>query len=395
MDLDNFARSYIVLGLRINHHINGYVEHFYGPLELKEIIDAEGKVPTRNLLDDCTNLLGLIKDQGFNEKRQAFLEKTLHAVYTLLRKLNGENIPYLELVENLYDFKPKLYEDKFFYDLSSKAEYFYQGKGSLATRIKNYARRRTIPVKNVKNQFLKALDIARKQTNKIFPEVLPDYERIKVVEVKDQTWPFYCWYLGNYQSRIEVNISRNHYWTQLLDIACHEGYPGHHMERLIKEQLLYHDKGYFESSILQIYTPEMVISEGIGTLAERVIFDRTESSEILLDFFLPNLKKEDSLEVLVAQSEIREGFKRFEGNLAYLKYVNELSDDKLIKYARSFEVIPDEGIEAMMAFISDEIWAPYILVYQGERLITDSLGNKPSPRNFLKLLSEQTLPSDL
>jgi len=36
MELDNFARDYIFLGLRINKHINGYVEHYYGPPKKKE-----------------------------------------------------------------------------------------------------------------------------------------------------------------------------------------------------------------------------------------------------------------------------------------------------------------------------------------------------------------------
>ena len=42
MIFDNFAKSYINLGLRINKHINGYVEHYYGPPELKKAIEIEG-----------------------------------------------------------------------------------------------------------------------------------------------------------------------------------------------------------------------------------------------------------------------------------------------------------------------------------------------------------------
>ncbi|MFW9951588.1 MAG: hypothetical protein ACFFKA_15845, partial [Candidatus Thorarchaeota archaeon] len=97
----------------------------------------------------------------------------------------------------------------------------------------------------------------------------------------------------------------------------------------------------------------------------------------------------------IKQSEIREGFRRFEGNLAYHKYVDKWNDNELRKYANDFQVIPDEGIKAMLNFISDDIWAPYILVYQGERLISEKFGNRPSPEDFRKLLTEQTLPSEL
>ena len=58
-------------------------------------------------------------------------------------------------------------------------------------------------------------------------------------------------------------------------------------------------------------------------------------------------------------------------------------------------MIPDKGIRAILKFISDELWAHYVLVYQGERLITEKFGNRPSPKHFRRLLTEQTLPSDL
>jgi hypothetical protein len=261
--------------------------------------------------------------------------------------------------------------------------------------MERYVKKRAISPKKIRSQFIKALGFARKQTQKLFPELIPDYERVEVVEVKDQSWSMYCRYLGNYTSRIEININKIHYWTHLLETVCHEAYPGHHMERLVKEKLLYLDKGNFECSILLIYTPEIVISEGMGILAETVLFERIESSKILLEHFFPNPNKEDSLQDLIAQSEIGEGFRRFESNLAYHKYVDRWSDDKLTTYAKSFKVIPDVGIKQMLEFISDELWAPYILAYQGERLITEKFGKRPTPNHFLRLISEQTLPSDL
>jgi hypothetical protein len=395
MDLDNFAKNYLSLGLRVNKHINGYVEHYYGPSEIKRAVDLERKFSPRKLLNDCNNLKDQLKHQGFEEKRCKFLQKNLYSIHTILQWLNGENIPYLELVEKLFDFKPILYEDEFFHDLSLKADELYKGKGSLPVRMNKYAKRRKITKRLLKKEFLEALKIVRKQTQKIFPGLLPEYERLEVAEVKDQSWSMYCWYLGNYTSKIEINVDATHYWTHLFDAVCHETYPGHHTERLKKEQYLYYNKGYFESSILLIYTPEMVISEGIGSLAERVIFNPTEGLQILLDHFSPNPKREDTIEDLVNQSEIREGFRRLQSNLAYHKHVDKWCNDKLIKYCEFFEVVPSQGIKSILDFISDELWAPYTPIYQGERLITEKFGNPIEPKYFLRLLSEQLLPSDL
>ena len=229
----------------------------------------------------------------------------------------------------------------------------------------------------------------------MFPNMLPDNEKVSISEVKDQSWAMYNWYQGNYTSRIDIDINKTHFWTNLLHLACHEGYPGHHTERSAREKLLFRNKGYFENTILLIYTPEMVISEGIGEIAEFVVFEPTESIRISLEEFCPNPEIEDDLEVLIEQSEIRRGFGKFGSNLAYLKYVHGLSDEELLKYSRDFGVLPDTAIKSILSFISDVLWAPYSIVYQGERLITDKFGFRPSPVNFGRLLTEQFLPSDL
>ena len=395
MELNDFAIKYLCLGLRTNKHIDGYVEHYYGPPKLKKMVDMEEKCSPIILLKDCRALIAQLPKQGFEKKRYNFLDKTLTAIETTLKTLNGEKIPYLEQVEKLFDFKPILYDDNFFYSLTSKAEELYKGEGPLSERIKRYAKQRTIPPDLLKSVFMNALHIAQKRTKQFFPNLLPDNEEVEIVEVEDQSWPLYCWYQGNYASKIEINISTFHYWTYLLNNACHEGYPGHHTERIVRENLLYRTKGYFESSILLIYSPEMVISEGIGVTAVNVLFDHTERAQILLEKIHPNPKIEDTLETLTKQSEVREGFRRFESNLAYHKYVHKWSDDKLIKYAKSFKIITDMAIKSILGFISNKLWAPYVFTYQGERLITEKFGNRPSPKHFRKLLIEQTLPSDL
>ena len=61
----------------------------------------------------------------------------------------------------------------------------------------------------------------------------------------------------------------------------------------------------------------------------------------------------------------------------------------------NFKVIPERSIYAMLRFISDEIWASYVPVYQGKKLITKKYGNIPTPNQFKELIVKQTLPSDL
>ncbi len=395
MELDDFAKDYILLGLRINKHINGYVEHYYGPPKLKKIVDSEELSSPNKLFNNWKNLKTKFQKQDIEKKRYRFLDSTLTAIKTILRKLKGESISYLEQVKNFFNFEPVLYEDAFFYDLAKKAEELYKGNGTISERIKRIAIQRRIPSDRLIDLNMKAIQITKMRTKEVFPKLLPDNEKIEIAGVEDQSWHMYCWYKGNYISKIEINKSNTHFWTHLIFNACHEGYPGHHTERAVREKLLYRKKDYFESSILLIYSPEMVISEGIGVTAESVIFSPKDSIRSVIELIHTFFKIDDSIENLISQNEIRRGFRRFESNLAYHKHVNKWDDKKLADYAKSIKVMPNTSIRAHLRFISDKLWAPYVMTYQGERLITEKYGIRPSPKDFRRLLTEQTLPSDL
>ncbi len=395
LELDEFAKEYLRLGLRIGKHINGYVECYYGPTEIKQAVNMEKPKSPKLLLSDCNNLLNLLTKQGFKDNRKNYFRKTLNAIETLLKKLNGDKISYIEFVTNLFDFKPKFYDENYFFSLKSEADEIYSGKGLLHERMNNYAIKRNISKEKIKEFFTKAIMVAQEQTKGIFHDLLPENENVTVNVIKDQSWGMYNWYQGNFQSKIDINISANYYWTDILSFACHEGYPGHHTEYVVKEKLLFRKKNYFENSIKMLYTPEMVISEGIGQIAENVLFLPKQSILISLENFCLHPEIEDDLELLIKQIQLKKKFRVLEGALAYYKYNNNWNDNEIREFLRQLELITEPAITSMLKFISDELWAPYVLSYQGERLLTEKFGNHPNPEYFQTVYLENTLPSDL
>lgn len=395
VDLDEFARDYLSLGLRINKHINGYVEYYYGPPEIKKFVDSEKIRSPKRLLNECNHLKVRLFEMDFEIKRENFLNKTLNAISTTLRELNGDKIAFLDKVKSYFDFEPRYYQDEFFYNLISKANDLYKGEGTIYERMKTYAKTRYIHPKLVKKLCKTALNIAKKKMLKVFPNLLPKNEKVKLKLVKSKSWSMYNWYLGKNKSRMEINLSSTYYWTNLLHLICHETYPGHHTEAVVRDINLYKKKGYFETSILYIYSPEMIIHEGIGELAEFVLFRPLEIAEIFIQNLCPNPEKEDDLDRIIAQNQLKRELSRIESNLAYHKYVNQWSDDNIINYVKKFEFFTKVGINEMLKFVSDKNWAPYVFAYQGDSVITEKYGNPPSKENFRKILSEQTIPSDL
>ena len=103
---------------------------------------------------------------------------------------------------------------------------------------------------------------ARAQTRGLVE--LPDGEDVALEIVRDEPWLAFCEYLGDLRSRISVNVDLPMSAVELLVLAMHETYPGHHAERCCKEQALVRRRGLLEETIVLVPTPQSLVAEGIA-----------------------------------------------------------------------------------------------------------------------------------
>ncbi len=395
MSLSKFGKKFLLLGLRLNKLIDGYVDAYYGPVELKKIVDNEHASSPENLLETCRNLKKQLVDQGFAEDRFKFLEKILDAMETSLEITCGTEMPFLEQIFKTYDIKPELIDDSIFYKIAEELDTLYKGSGSLIERIKEVKQQRELPNNKIEQTFIRTLEISREKTYEIFPDLLPKDEELTIKIVKNEPWSAYNWYLGNYKSRIDVNTDLPIEWTNFLKLATHEGYPGHHTEHAIKEKKLYQEENRFEHSILLIPTPEAVIAEGIGNTGIDVLFSAHEKVKISLEELCPNAQNED-LELLSLREQAWKNLSGFSNNIAIHAHVDGWSDDQLIDYVLSFGFYSEKYIRQQLKFIRHPLWSTYVFTYFfGESLIKKKFGLHPSPKDFETLLTRPILPSDL
>jgi hypothetical protein len=102
---------------------------------------------------------------------------------------------------------------------------------------------------------------------------LPDGEGVDLAIVRDQPWLAFCFYLGDMRSRIAVNVDLPMSVVDLLQLVIHETYPGHHVERSCKDELLVRGRGLLEEALVLVPTPQSLISEGIAELAPSMLLD--------------------------------------------------------------------------------------------------------------------------
>ena len=89
----------------------------------------------------------------------------------------------------------------------------------------------------------------------------------------DEPWWAFNYYLGELRSRVVVNSDQQTTAADLVTLAAHEAFPGHHTDRVVKEQLLVREQGFLEESIQLVPTPQSLVGEGIAELGLEIVMD--------------------------------------------------------------------------------------------------------------------------
>jgi hypothetical protein len=137
-----------------------------------------------------------------------------------------------------------------------------------------------IPPDRLDAVFRAAIDECRARTLRHL--TLPAGEQFQLEYVKNKPWSGYNWYKGGFHSLIQINTDLPIFIDRAIDLACHEGYPGHHVYNVLLESHLVRDRGWREFTVYPLFSPQSLIAEGTANFgidvafpgAERVRFER-------------------------------------------------------------------------------------------------------------------------
>ncbi|HEX3276113.1 MAG TPA: hypothetical protein VHR43_14750, partial [Gemmatimonadales bacterium] len=263
--LDAVARRYVVLGLSLGRHDANYVDAYYGPDSLRQVAAAESLSVAR-VRASAESLMAVLGDSvpAYSDPlvrlRHRYLRVQLGAMASRARMLEGERLGFDAEAAALYDATPPHYPDAHFDSLLGRLDSLLPGRGSLAERYHRFEDRLTIPAGRVDTVFKAAIAACRART--LAHIALPSGERFDLEYVKGTPWNAYNWYKGGYHSLIQVNLDFPVPLDRAVDLACHEGYPGHHVYNALLEQALAHDRGWVEISMYPLFSPQSLIAEG-------------------------------------------------------------------------------------------------------------------------------------
>ena len=365
---DSIGEEYVLLALRLDRHIPGFVDAYVGPPKLKTAVQSESPRPLDVLEEDAARLHDTVCSANLEPDRRDYLTRQTAAMRTAAQIRRGCRMSYRDEVKALFDIVPERTPESEFDRALRQVDTILPGKGDLARRQIAWGRRFELPNPAVLPVMARALREVRRRARQILD--LPRNEGVKLELVTDKPWSGYNWYLGHGRSRVQINTDLPPHANDALDFMAHEGYPGHHTEWMLKEKLLYGTAGQMEHSVAVLLAPECLIGEGIATVAREVIFpDPAEERAFLRDVLYPLAGIDINVELDQRLQQAREPLSGLAGNVGFLLHEDGWTEAQATDYVRHYGLRTLKQARRTVDFVKNPLYRGYVFNYHYGRLL--------------------------
>ena len=400
--LDSISEKYVRLALAVGVHDNDYVDAYYGSPKLREEVEKE-KLSYQQIQTEANDAIAQIDrvkvPSGEMEKlRHEYLKKQLQSLVVFVQIRMGKKLTFDEESKALYDAVSPHFSEDHFANLLEELNTALPGKGDLSARFEAYMKDFVIPKEKLDTVFQIALKECRKRTLKYIS--LPPDESFKVEYVTNKPWGGYNWYQGNFRSVIQVNTDLPIYVDRAVDLAGHEGYPGHHVYNVLLEQELRRKRNWNEFSLYPLFSPQSLIAEGSANYGVEVLFpgeERVKFEETVI-FPASGLDPSKASQFFKIQKIVSK--LSYAGNEAARHFLDhEWNEEQSLKWLQKYSLYSRDRAMKRLDFIRK--YRSYVINYNlGRDLVAkhiESIAKSDQERwsELAKMLGSPILPGSL
>lgn len=394
--MEPVVRNYLMLGLRLGRLVDGFVDCWFGDPALSAAVAAEPRPVPADLVAQAVAIRSELSGSGLPDRRRRFLAAQVRALECSARRLDGAQIPFLAEVQEYFEVGIELGEEDRYAEVHDAMAALLPGSGDLAARVDAFYERNAIPPDKLLSCVRAVSDELRRLSGRLFP--LPGDERVDYEVVHDAPWNAFNRYLGGYRSAVSLNAGAGRTIAALPLLATHESYPGHHVERCLKEARLVREQGQAEHTLALVNTPQCLLAEGTGELAVAAVLgpgwgrwtaDLLAGHGVRIEGELVEEMVTLIRRLLPARQDA-----------AVLVHDRGATHDEVTAYLRRWLLLPPDRAAHMTQFLTDPLWRAYSVTYvEGSRLVGDWLAARPAGQpvadRYRILLEEQLVPSEL
>jgi len=373
---------YLILGLRLGKHVDGLVDAYYGPAELQTQVDAEATIDPAQLAEDANALLAELDD--------GWLRDQVRGCATYAHVLAGEDISYADEVEGCYGVRPSKTPVSVYEAAHARLEDLLPGGGSLYERRQAWRNSQLVDGASTVAVLRDLLPLMRARTTAVVG--LPAGEEVVLEPVSDEPWWAFNYYLGDLRSRVVLNVDVPTTGRDLVHLAAHEVYPGHHTEHSVKEQLLIRERGAIEEGIQLVPTPQAVLSEGIAEVGAEIVLNDEGYAAAYDVLARHGIEVDPELTEQIANAA--EPLGTIGLDAALMIHQDGASPEEAQGYIERWRLVPPDQAKHSVRFAADPTWRAYVVTYTaGLELCRTYVGGDRA--RFHRLLTEPVRITEL
>ncbi|NNF61534.1 MAG: hypothetical protein HKO55_01400 [Gammaproteobacteria bacterium] len=364
-DLNAQAEAYVRLVLALGRHDADFVDAYHGPEQWRKAaerdeLSLDAIAIESGLLRSTINAGDLGRDTPLVAQRRALLMKQLTAVQTRADMLRGKQFSFDQEARLLYDARAPRHEASHFIALNRELDALLPGGGALSQRLDAFRQDFVIPTEKLDTVFAAAIDECRRRTVARIP--LPEGERFVVEYVNDKPWSGYNWFQGDAYSLIQLNTDLPIFIDRAIDLACHEGYPGHHVFNTLLERELVDKRGWVEYSVYALFSPMSLIAEGSANYGINMAFPGQERQQFERNVLFPLAGLDASrVEEYYRVDELVSRL-NYAGNEAARRYLDgDIDAAAAVQWLQDYALMSQERAEQRLKFI--EKYRAYVINY--------------------------------
>lgn len=405
--MDGAAERYVRLVLALGQHDTDYVDAYYGPPEWRTEAETARR-PLADIARDAADLAATLAQAAPPETaeelvrlRHQYLARQLEALRARVSQIQGTRLSFDDESKALYDAVAPAQPAETFQAALDALDAALPGRGALLDRYEAFRAGYVIPRERLDATFTAAIEGCRSRT--LAHVRLPPDERFTVEYVTQKSWSGYNWYQGGFRSVIQVNTDFPIYVDRALDLACHEGYPGHHVYNVLLEQTLVRGRGWPEYSVYPLFSPQSLIAEGTANYGIAVAFPPAERLAFEREVIFPAAGLDPAGAEAYAAVQALVARLAYAGNEAARRYLNgEIDAPAAAAWLQRYALYAPDRAAQRVRFIDQ--YRSYVINYNlgqdmVQRYVEARVAGEPSAaarwRVFAGLLSSPRLPSGL